>query len=92
MLAQRARQNGMVPLENIKELKGLSLNVFLYFANPDQVLGNRDDAEFIKRLRSANQRGQTVVLIGKNAGHTTYHPELWNAYKVFVNAGNSHLE
>lgn len=84
MLAQRARKNEMTPIENIKKLSGLSLNFFLYFANPDQVLANRDDAEFIRRLQSANKNGHTVAVIGKNAGHIAYHPELWDAYKKFI--------
>lgn len=83
-LAERARKNGMIPIENIEKLRGLSLNVFLYFANPDKVLGNRDDAEFIKRIKDANKNGQTVAIIGRNSGHISYHPELWNAYKIFV--------
>lgn len=85
LLAQRARKNGMVPIENVKEWQGLSLNCFLYFAHPDKALGNRDDAEFIKRLKSANEKGRTVAIIEKNRGHTTYHPELWKAYEKFVN-------
>lgn len=89
MLAHRAKDNGMIPLENIKELKGLSLNFFVYFAYFDNILGNRDDAEFIKRLQTANKEGKTVVIIGKNAGHLTPHPELWDAYKKFINERKS---
>lgn len=85
ILAQRASKNGMVPIQNIKQLQGLSLNVFVYFAYPDKILGNRDDAEFIKRLQNVNRNGQTIAIIGKDAGHTTYHLELWNAYEKFVN-------
>lgn len=81
ILAQRAQKNGMTPIENLKELQGLSLHCFLYFVCPDQALGNRDDSEFIKRLQNANSAGQTVAIIGKNGGHTTYHPELWQAYE-----------
>lgn len=84
MLAERAKDNGMTPIENIKELSGLSLNVFVYFAYPDEALSNRDDAEFIKRLQTANKNGQTVAIMGKNAGHLTLHRELWEAYKKFV--------
>lgn len=84
MLALRAKSNEMNPLENINKLKGLSLNLFVYFAFPDGVLGNRDDAEFIQRLQSANSSGKTVAIIGKNGGHTTPHLELWEAYKKFV--------
>ncbi len=88
MLAQRARKNGMVPIENIKELQGLSVNCFLYFAYRDSALGNRDDAEFIKRWQNTNGNGHTVAIIGKNADHTTYHPELWNAFDKFVKKRN----
>lgn len=84
MLAQRAKDNGMTPFENVKEMKGLSLNLFAYFAYPDNILGNRDDDEFIKRLQTANKTGQTVAIIGQNAGHLGPHPELWDAYKKFV--------
>lgn len=86
VLAQRARKNGMTPLENLKELKGLALNVFLYFAFPDSILGNRDDTEFIEKLQFANKNGQTVVIIGKNTNHIAPHPELWKAYAKFVNS------
>lgn len=91
LLATRARKNGMVPIDNVKALQGLSLNLFLYFAFPDEALSNRDDAEFIKRLQQANGSGQTVAIIGKNAGHTTYHPELWNAYGEFLDSSQNIL-
>jgi hypothetical protein len=91
-LAQRAKNNGMTPLENINELEGLSLNLFVYFAYPDSVLGNRDDAEFIKRLKTANKSGQTVAIMGRHVGHLTPHPELWNAYKKFIDEHNTHKD
>lgn len=84
MLAERARKNRMTPIENLNDLRGLSLNLFLYFANPDHALGNRDDNLFIERLQDANRNGHTVAIIGKASGHIAYHSELWNAYKKFV--------
>lgn len=81
VLAERSRKNGMVPIENIKYLEGLSLNAFIYFANPDEALGNRDDDKFIQRLQAANKNGRTVSIAGRNASHLSYHPELWEAYK-----------
>lgn len=87
-LAQRANSNEMVPLKNLNQWQGLSLNCFVYFATPDEALGNRDDKEFIRCLRDVNQKGQTVAILGKTAGHTTYHPELWEAYKEFVQGRN----
>lgn len=89
LLAQRATKNGMTPIENIRKLKGLSLKFFIYFADSDQILGNRDDSEYIRRIQNANVSGQTVAIIGKNSGHITYHPDLWQAYKKFVDERNS---
>lgn len=87
-LAQRADKNDMVPLKNLKQLDGLSLNFFVYFANPDEALGNRDDKAFIGHLQNVNKLGKTVAIIGKTAGHTTYHPELWEAYKKFIQSSS----
>lgn len=80
-LALRARKNGMVPIKNLSLLQGLSLNCFVYFAYPDEAVGNRDDKEFIRSLQDVNKNGRTIAIIGKTAGHTSYHPELWHAYK-----------
>lgn len=83
-LARRARQNGMVPIKNLSQLQGLSLHCFVYFACPDEALSNRDDKEFIQRLRHVNKEGQTIAITSKTGGHTSYHSELWNAYKEFI--------
>ena len=84
MLARRAHKNGMVPIKNLNQLHGLSLPYFVYFASPDEALGNRDDKKFIQLLLDVNKNGQTFGIIGKTGGHTSYHPELWNAYKEFI--------
>lgn len=83
-LAQRARKNGMVPINNLKQLQGLNITCFVYFAFPDQVLGNRDDKVFIKTLQDANRNGRTIPIIGTTEGHIGYHSELWNAYREFL--------
>jgi len=82
-LAVRAKNNGMRPIDNLSQLQGLSIPFFVYFANPDEVLSNRDDLEYVQRLTQANQ-GPTVAVSGKG-GHLGYHKELWEAYKVFLN-------
>lgn len=84
LLATRARKHKMCPIENLSYLKNLSLNCFVYFSNPDDALGNRDDQEFIQKLRQANQKGTTFAIIGNSEGHTAYHPELWSAYNAFL--------
>lgn len=84
-LARRARSNGLVPIDNLKGLQGLALNVFLYFNNPDHALGNRDDQKYIQLLQKANQKGKTVALIGNSGGHIAYHTDLWSAYRNYIN-------
>lgn len=80
-LAQRARKNGLCPIDNLRSLHGLELSCYVYFSNPDEALSNRDDHEYIRRLRQGNEKGRTTAIIGKSAGHTAYHPELWEAYR-----------
>ncbi len=83
-LAQRARENGMTPIQNLTQLHGLALNCFVYFTHPDEAIGNRDDTEFIRRLHAVNSNGQTIPIMAQTGGHTSYHPELWEAYQKFV--------
>ncbi len=79
-LAKRYAQNNMRPIESVNNLKGLSLNILLYFENPDDILGNRDDQLFAERLKKANA-GKTEVISGYYGGHNTYHKSLWERYK-----------
>ena len=79
-LAPHYVKNNMRPLDAVQALKGLKLNILLHFQNPDEILGNRDDALFIERLRTAN-RGKTTVVIGHEGGHNSYHASLWKQYK-----------
>lgn len=79
-LRKRYTSNRMVPIESLSGLQGLSLQAFVYFNHPDEVLSNRDDALFIQKLRSFNTSGQTTAIIGSSQGHNSYHSELWKVY------------
>lgn len=80
ILAKRYAQNKMRSIDAVNELKGLHLNILLYFENPDEILSNRDDHLFMDRLARANA-GKTEIVIGCFGGHTSYHRSLWERYK-----------
>lgn len=73
--------NRLRPIDSLNDLNGLALTVVLNFQDPDEALTNRDDNLYIQRLRAANWRGKTIVVISHNEGHVAYHPDLWAAYK-----------
>ncbi len=79
-LSERYAKNNMRPIDAISRLKGLRLTILLHFQNPDEMIGNRDDALYAERLKSANG-GSTQVVIANEGGHNTHHASLWNAYK-----------
>jgi hypothetical protein len=79
-IAQNYIKNNMRPIDSLNSLMGLTLNILVHFQEPDEILANRDDALFIKRLKSANY-GKTWVVLGSDGGHNTYHASLWNYYK-----------
>ena len=81
LFAQKYKENNLRPIDSLAGLQGLKLKVLLYFENPDNILYNRDDAEFIKRLEAANSLGTTHVVFGTNGGHSSWHKELWDEYK-----------
>lgn len=81
ILAQNYRSNQLRPIDSLERLQGLSLNILLYFQEPDEILSNRDDMLYIERLKQANQKGNTEVVIGKEGSHTAIHPLLWQAYQ-----------
>ncbi len=80
ILAKRYAQNSMRPIDAVKNLDGLNLTILLYFENPDDILGNRDDQLLIDCLKKANN-GKTEVVIGSYGGHNSYHKILWDRYK-----------
>ena len=77
--ARRYRENRLRPIDSIGDLKGLSLDVILFFQNPDEILGNRDDQMYANRLRQANE-GNTRVIIANEGTHNSHHPSLWKNY------------
>lgn len=79
VIGERYLRNGMNPIESLKNWENLSLNVWVHFQMPDEVLSNRDDGLFVETIKKYN-RGQTQVLIGYESGHQLPHPELWDSY------------
>lgn len=81
--ASRYARNDLRPIDSLRLLKDMKLNVILYFETPDAILGNRDDRIYIQRLKDANVSGRTIVLTGSNGGHNALHEPLWQAYREF---------
>ncbi len=81
LLAAQYKKNDLRPIDTVSKLAGLCLNIVLYFEYKDEIIYNRDDAEFISKLRMANACGVTRVVYGKNGGHVGNHKELWREYK-----------
>ena len=82
IMRKRYEKNNMNPIDTLKLLAGLHLNLIAHFQNPDEILSNRDDQLFIERLKKAN-KGTTKVIIGSEGGHNAYHASMWKAYKKF---------
>jgi hypothetical protein len=83
ILDTRYTKNNMQPINALEQLQGLALTILLHFQNPDEILGNRDDHLFAERLQKVNQ-GKTMVVIGNDGGHNSYHTSLWNEYKKII--------
>jgi hypothetical protein len=66
VLAARYKKNQFEPLDCIEKLRGLTLSILLYFEEPDEVLSNRDDLLFYRRLSVANSRGSTKLVRGSD--------------------------
>lgn len=84
IIANRYLENDLRPIDSLKHLSGLSLNIVLFFQTPDEILSNRDDTLFIDELKKANANGQTHVLLADQGGHNTFHSMLWDTYKKIV--------
>lgn len=80
-LTKRYIQNDMRPIDALMKLKGLKLNVIVYFETPDEVVKNRDDDLYSHRLETANPKGQNIILKGSSGGHVSYHSKLWNTFR-----------
>ncbi len=81
VLASRYITNGFQAIDCIEGLKGLTLSCLVYFEEPDDVLSNRDDALFYRKLKAVN-KGTTQLVTGCDGGHTGFHKKLWDAYKA----------
>lgn len=81
VLQKRYQANNMEPIDAIEYLKGLSLKVVLYFNNPDEILSNRDDELYYERLKKVNSAGKTLLILGKEKGHNSEHPLLWDSIR-----------
>jgi len=77
ILAKKYREHDLRPIDSLKMLKGLSLNVLLYFDQKDEILSNRDDLLYIERLQ---QSQRATIIIGDEGGHMVPHFSLWKAY------------
>jgi len=86
ILAQKYRNHDLKPIDSVKRLKGLSLNVLLYFDGKDEVLSNRDDQLYIERLQASQSREKVTVIIGDEGGHMAPHFSLWQAYLQKIEA------
>ncbi len=81
---ERYSKNQMLPIDAVKKLDGLKLNILLFFQNPDNRLGNRDDQRYIERLKNANSKGVTEIITGHDGDHVAYPQLLWDAYPSFL--------
>jgi len=80
ILAQKYRDHGFKPIDSVERLKGLPLNILLYFDRKDEVLSNRDDQLYIERLQSSQSSERVTVIIGDEGGHMAPHFSLWQVY------------
>jgi hypothetical protein len=77
LLAKNYRENSLRPIDSLKSLEGLSLDLILHFQEPDEILSNRDDRLYIETIRGC---GKVAVIIGNDGGHTADHTSLWQFY------------
>lgn len=80
ILAKNYQDNNLRPIDSLKRLKGLSLNVLLYFQEKDEILSNRDDRIFIEQLKENLPEGKVTVIVGNDGGHMVPHFSLWRSY------------
>lgn len=84
ILSENYKKNDFRPIDSLKKLEGLKLNVILYFSHPDDSLTNRDDVLYVQNLQEANKLGKTRVVFGDEGGHLGYHASLWRTYNQIV--------
>ncbi len=87
ILAKNYRDNHLRPIDSLKLLKGLSLDILLHFQEDDETLSNRDDHIYIERLKESLPEGKITVIVGNDGGHTAPHFSLWQAYSRHTSKG-----
>lgn len=80
ILAKNYRDNNLRPIDSLKLLQGLSLDILLHFQENDEILSNRDDSIYIERLRATQPECKVTVIIGDDGGHVAPHRSLWQSY------------
>jgi hypothetical protein len=80
ILAKKYRDHGFRPIDSLQKLQGLSLRVLLYFDKHDEILSNRDDDLYIKRLKGCQPDEKVTVILADEGGHIAPHYALWHAY------------
>lgn len=80
ILAKNYRDNNLRPIDSLKRLKGLSLDVLVHFQENDEILSNRDDAIYIEHLKENLPKSKVTVIIGNDGGHMVPHFSLWQSY------------
>ena len=76
VIGSHYHENNMEPIEVLKELEELAMNILVHFQVPDEILSNRDDDLYIERLKKCNTGGKTKVIIGHDEGHSLPHNSL----------------
>ncbi|MCH9633047.1 MAG: hypothetical protein S4CHLAM6_13980 [Chlamydiae bacterium] len=81
MYQKRAAENNIQsPIETLKKLKGLNLNILVFFDTNNEQMSNRDDSLFFKNIVDANSLGTNILISSDNGGHDAPHPSLWKFY------------
>ena len=80
ILAKKYRDHDLRPIDSLRMLKGLSLTILLHFQKNDEILSNRDDQIYIKRLKTIQKEGIVNVIIADEGGHMEPHHSLWKEY------------
>jgi hypothetical protein len=78
LIANNYKQNGLQPIESLRNLKGLSLNIILHFQQVDEIIYNRDDSLFIDALKQTQKNAS--IVIADEGGHLTPHRALWKKH------------
>ena len=91
ILAKNYRENHFRPIDALESLNGLCLDIILHFQEPDEIIFNRDDHIYIERLKKANSKGATSVIIGNDGGHIAPHLALWQFYSQKIKKNKEDL-